>query len=91
MTFDVVALGAGWAGEWVAGGVADAGWSGALVEKLRVGGECPYVACIPSTAMLRSAHARAQARRVADLGGHPCARARCPAPLGPGRCSGLDQ
>jgi pyruvate/2-oxoglutarate dehydrogenase complex dihydrolipoamide dehydrogenase (E3) component len=68
-SFDVVVLGAGSAGENLASTLAEAGRSVALVEALRVGGECPYVACMPSKSLLASAHARAQARSVVDLGG----------------------
>ena len=68
VTFDVVVLGAGSAGKWIAGDLAQSGGSVALIEPLRVGGECPYVACIPSKAMLRSAHVREQARHLAGLG-----------------------
>jgi len=67
--FDAVVLGAGSAGEWIAGGVADAGGSVALIEASRVGGTCPYVACIPSKGMLRSAQVRADARHLVELGG----------------------
>jgi pyruvate/2-oxoglutarate dehydrogenase complex dihydrolipoamide dehydrogenase (E3) component len=63
-SYDAIVLGAGPAGEVVAGRLADAGWTVAIVEKDLVGGECSYYACMPSKALLRPADVLAEAKRI---------------------------
>jgi dihydrolipoamide dehydrogenase len=63
-TFDVVVVGAGPAGEVIAGRLADRGRRVALIERHLVGGECSFYACMPSKALLRPAEALAEVARI---------------------------
>ncbi len=67
--FDAIVLGAGSAGELIASNLAKAGRSVAMIEKLRVGGECAYVSCMPSKSMLRSTQVRNLTKKIVELGG----------------------
>jgi pyruvate/2-oxoglutarate dehydrogenase complex dihydrolipoamide dehydrogenase (E3) component len=61
---DVIVIGAGPAGENVAGRCADGGLSASIVEAELVGGECSFWGCIPSKTLIRPGDVIATARRV---------------------------
>ena len=63
--FDVIVIGAGPAGEVIAGRLADRGGRKvAIVERHLVGGECSFYACMPSKSLLRPAEALRETRRI---------------------------
>jgi pyruvate/2-oxoglutarate dehydrogenase complex dihydrolipoamide dehydrogenase (E3) component len=66
---DVIVLGMGPGGEYVAGTLAEAGLHVTGVEPRLVGGECPYFGCVPSKMMVRAANVIAETRRVPALAG----------------------
>ncbi len=71
---DVIVVGLGPGGVFVADRLARAGLSVIGVEAHLVGGECPYYGCIPSKLMIRAGDALAEARRVPRLAGEASVR-----------------
>jgi len=66
--YDLVVIGGGTAGLVAAMGGAGLGARVALVERHRLGGDCLNTGCVPSKALLRSAHVVGELRRAAGLG-----------------------
>ena len=67
--FDVVVIGMGPGGEYVATKLGGAGVPVAAVEDRLVGGECPYWGCIPSKMMIRAGNLLAEGRRIPGMAG----------------------
>ena len=66
--YDAIIVGAGQAGPSLAGRLADAGQTVAIVERKLVGGTCVNYGCIPTKTWVASAYAAHLARRGAEYG-----------------------
>jgi pyruvate/2-oxoglutarate dehydrogenase complex dihydrolipoamide dehydrogenase (E3) component len=69
--YNLVVLGAGTAGLVAAAGAAGMGAKVALIERHLMGGDCLNVGCVPSKAVIRSAHAVQQIREAQTVGVYP--------------------
>jgi dihydrolipoamide dehydrogenase len=70
LTFDLVIIGAGAAGESAAYEARELGLSVAIIDRRWFGGSCPHIACVPSKALLHAA-----AEHTVDPAGYPWPRA----------------
>lgn len=66
--YNVVVLGGGTAGLVTAAGTAGLGGRVALIERHKMGGDCLNYGCVPSKALIASAHAIQMIRRAEDFG-----------------------
>ena len=67
-SFDAIIIGAGQAGPFLAGRLAGAGMSVALIERKLIGGTCVNTGCTPTKTLVASADAAHVARRAAEYG-----------------------
>ncbi len=66
--FDVICLGGGPGGYTAAIRASQLGFSVALIEQDKLGGVCLNRGCIPTKALLKSAHAVHEVKKMSDLG-----------------------
>jgi pyruvate/2-oxoglutarate dehydrogenase complex dihydrolipoamide dehydrogenase (E3) component len=66
--YDVLVIGSGEAGKYLAWTLSTEGHRTAVVERKMVGGSCPNIACLPSKNIIHSAKVASFARRAAEFG-----------------------
>ena len=67
-SYDVLVIGSGEAGKYLAWTMAKAGHRTAVVERRYIGGSCPNIACLPSKNVIHSAKVASLAARAAEFG-----------------------
>jgi pyruvate/2-oxoglutarate dehydrogenase complex dihydrolipoamide dehydrogenase (E3) component len=66
--FEILIIGSGEAGKYLAWTMAKAGRRTAVVERGLIGGSCPNIACLPSKNIIHSAKVADLTRRAAEFG-----------------------
>ena len=66
--FDILIIGSGEAGKYLAWTMAKSGRRTAVVERGLIGGSCPNIACLPSKNIIHSAKVAELTRRAAEFG-----------------------
>ena len=66
--YEVLVIGSGESGKYIAWTMAKAGRRTAVVERKWVGGSCPNIACLPSKNLIHSARVASLARRNEEFG-----------------------
>ena len=67
-TYDILVIGSGESGKYLAWTMAGEGHRTAVVERKLIGGSCPNIACLPSKNIIQSAKVRSFTRRAAEFG-----------------------
>ena len=66
--YDILVVGSGEAGKYLAWTMAGEGQRTAVVERKLIGGSCPNIACLPSKNIIQSAKVRSFTMRAAEFG-----------------------
>jgi pyruvate/2-oxoglutarate dehydrogenase complex dihydrolipoamide dehydrogenase (E3) component len=66
--YDILVVGSGEAGKYLAWTMAGEGHRAAVVERKLIGGSCPNIACLPSKNIIHSAKVRSFTMRAAEFG-----------------------
>ena len=65
---DLLVLGSGEAGKYIAWTLAKKGMKAAVIERKYIGGSCPNIACLPSKNVIHSAKVASYFRRSEEFG-----------------------